>query len=52
MKLSRIRRKRHKKIQFRERFFHFQTFESYDSAVAEGGPGGAPDPSEFFRTDI
>ena len=23
-----------------------------NSAVAEGGPGGALDPPEFFRTDI
>ena len=52
MKLSRIIRKRHKKIQFRERFSNFQTFESYSSAVAEGGPGVVLDPPEFFRTDI
>ena len=36
----------------RERFFYFQIFESYGSAVAEEGTGGALDPPEFFRTDI
>ena len=32
------------KKKFRERFFHFQTFESYGSAAAEGGSGGVLDP--------
>ena len=32
--------------------FIFLSFESYGSAVAEGGPGSVLNSPEFFRTDI
>ena len=52
LKLSRIRGKRHKRTYFRERVFYFKIFESYGSVIAEGAPGGALDPPEFFKNGI
>ena len=52
MKMSRIREKRQKKYNLGRGVFIFLSFESYGSAVAEGGPGSVLNSPEFFRTDI